>query len=142
MKKNIICLILLFSLSGCSLVKYLCVKVEYWRYSYGEDGEFWYLQINDRESPRFYELANKHTEGPLAGGMKSWKNKSSEKEVLSDTPAPLEIKQFFDADGALYKEWYYEFYILVFKNGRLIEVKSTGKNPEKEYVWLETDYQK
>jgi hypothetical protein len=130
--------IFLIFLSGCAMVlRAGGAERKSLHYGYGEEGEFFYLQYYNKESMRFQTLAKKYIEEGLNGRDEAWSYGSSKEDVVFQTGEPI-----FKKNGYFREEWYYKFYILVFEKGKLVGVKSTGRNKKKEYIWLETWYSK
>ena len=67
-KSIVLYVIVLTSFVGCAtLTESLGTELRGLHYGYGDKGEFYYLEKNDRTSDRFYELAEKYMKNKLAG---------------------------------------------------------------------------
>jgi hypothetical protein len=106
-------------------------------YGYGEKGEFYYLQqslgSNRMDNPRFRELSEKTD---WTGGYWSCTLGLSQKHVIKKTGSPLakkSVPESFEYD----EEWEYQRFTLLFKNGRLVDVRPKGTE-HPEYLWRET----
>ena len=115
-------------------------------YGYGEDGEFFYLQhtlgANRGDDPRFQELVAKSfdartkTNIPLPGGGRCWAVGENHRTVLKYTGAPL-AKRPVAGEPQHDEEWEYPRVVLLFKRGRLVDVRPKGTE-QPEYLWRET----
>ena len=108
-------------------------------YGYGEEGEFFYLQhalgSNRIDNPRFREL-NAKTD--LTGSYWSCTIGSSQRHVLQKSSgSPLAKRSAPTGSLAYDEEWDYQRFVLLFKRGRLIDVRPKGTE-HPEYLWRET----
>ena len=115
-------------------------------YGYGEEGEFFYLQhtlgANRGDDPRFRELIAKSfdettkTDIPLHGGVHFWGPGETQRETLKYTGVPL-AKRAVSGELQHDEEWDYQRFVLLFKRGRLVDVRPKGTE-HPEYLWRET----
>lgn len=112
-------------------------------YGYGEQGEFFYLQHSvgyKSRHPRFEELiaksdAARKANKTLSGGVHFWGLGETQRETLKYTGTPLTKRL---VAGDLHdEEWEYQRVVLLFKRGRLVDVRPKGTE-HPEYLWRET----
>jgi len=113
-------------------------------YGYGEQGEYFYLQhtlgANRGDNPRFQELVAKadaasRANRNLPGGVHYWSPGESQRHTLKYTGVPL-TKRAVAGEPQHDEEWEYQRVILMFKRGRLVDVRPKGTE-QPEYLWRE-----
>ena len=106
-------------------------------YGYGEQGEFFYLQFQGIDNERRRQLGKKIGEGTLSGGYWSCTIGSSRRHVLQKYGTPLAKRLAPTGSREYDEEWEYPRVVLLFKRGRLVDVRPKGTE-QPEYLWRET----
>ena len=104
-------------------------------YGYGEMGEFFYLQFQGIDNSRRRELGNEIGNGTLSGEKRCWAIGEKQHTTLKYTGAPL-TKRAIVGEPQYDEEWDYQRVILLFKRGRLVDVRPKGTE-QPEYLWRE-----
>ncbi len=139
-------MILLISAIGCAkITPYVFTQYKWFHYGYGQKGEYYYLKNNDQKNLRFCELekmliANNNNDQVFDGDITFWAYGLLNTDILRTEGTPLNVRFFVDEKGVHYEDWEYNYYIMVFKEHKLFSVKSTGNNPEQEYLWFDGRY--
>ncbi len=104
-------------------------------YGYGEQGEFFNLQFHEIDNERRRELGKEIGRGTLSGDKRCWAVGENQRTTLKYTGSPLTKRPVTGESHD--EEWEYQRVVLLFKQGRLVDVRPKGTE-HPEYLWRET----